>query len=295
MSVNKELKVKSFRVDEDTFSKFKNIAAEEFGNQGQCLDALINLYETEQSKGSLITRKLEIESFQDYINKINRLFVTSLQMSEDAEERAKEGFLKKLEAKEMILLSLKEKIENKDKDYFSLKDKLKTLTENNDNLISEIKVLEENKSTLTQLANRNYDLSEELKKKIVSLEKKLELTLNSERELEELREISKELKNKNESLQLDAEKEKTLVKNLKDKLLKSEKKSEDLSKEKASYQLLLERLKIESEREKEAIITKCEAQYKKALKERIDLLEREHNLEVRELEFKIKILEKNND
>lgn len=120
---NKELKVKSFRVDEDTFSKFKEIAASEFGNQGQCLDALINLYETEQSKSTLVTRQLEIESFQDYINKINRLFVTSLQLSEDAENRAKESFVKKLESKDEALLTLKEKLEIKQKEEQMLKEK----------------------------------------------------------------------------------------------------------------------------------------------------------------------------
>ena len=36
-SKNKELKIKSFRVDEETFEKFKNIASSEFKGQGQCL------------------------------------------------------------------------------------------------------------------------------------------------------------------------------------------------------------------------------------------------------------------
>lgn len=93
-SRNKELKVKSFRVTEETFDKFKKIASDEFGNQGQCLDALISLYELENSKSTLIERKLEIESFQDYLNKINQLFLTSLQMSEDAGKRAEEEFLR---------------------------------------------------------------------------------------------------------------------------------------------------------------------------------------------------------
>ncbi len=111
---NKELKVKSFRVDENTFAKFKEIASKEFGNQSQCLEALINIYETEEAKAILINRELEIETFQDYINKINRLFITSLQMSSDAEERAKEVFLKKIETKDGLLETLKSKLdENK--------------------------------------------------------------------------------------------------------------------------------------------------------------------------------------
>ena len=82
MSEN-ELKVRSLRMDEETFEKFKAIAGEEFGNQGQCLSALVNLYETEKSKLILVDRKLEIESFQMYVNKLNELFVTSLSLNQD--------------------------------------------------------------------------------------------------------------------------------------------------------------------------------------------------------------------
>lgn len=110
-SRNKELKVKSFRVTEETFDKFKKIASDEFGNQGQCLDALISLYELENSKSTLIERKLEIESFQDYLNKINQLFLTSLQMSEDAGKRAEEEFVKKLSIKDVTIERLQRREE----------------------------------------------------------------------------------------------------------------------------------------------------------------------------------------
>ena len=90
MSVTEtELKVRSLRIDENTFEKFKNIAVQEFGNQGQCLSALVNLYETEKSKGLLSDRKTEIESFQLHINKLNELFLSSLSINQDIEERVK--------------------------------------------------------------------------------------------------------------------------------------------------------------------------------------------------------------
>ncbi|MGL5616838.1 MAG: hypothetical protein ACRDD2_11515 [Sarcina sp.] len=288
----KELKVKSFRVDEETFSKFKDIASSEFGNQGQCLDALINLYETEQSKSSLITRQLEIESFQDYINKINRLFVTSLQMSEDAEERAKEGFFKKIEAKEEALMILKEKIKVKEEENNQLKEKVKFLIKEQNEFQENLKRLEENKSTLTQLANRNYDLSEELKKKIVSLE---EENNNIKKNNLSIIKLESDLiieKNKvEESNKKNKELEKTFN-STEEKIIKKDEQLKKINEEKLSYQMLLERLKTEQRKEIEILEGKYESKYKKDLEERIELMKREHNLEIKELKFKIKTLEK---
>ena len=111
MSVTEtELKVRSLRIDENTFEKFKNIAVQEFGNQGQCLSALVNLYETEKSKGLLSDRKTEIESFQLHINKLNELFLSSLSINQDTEERVKSHFEKLLQSKDSIIADLQERL-----------------------------------------------------------------------------------------------------------------------------------------------------------------------------------------
>lgn len=288
---NKELKVKSFRVDEDTFSKFKEIAASEFGNQGQCLDALINLYETEQSKSTLVTRQLEIESFQDYVNKINRLFVTSLQLSEDAENRAKESFIKKLESKDEALLTLKEKLETKQKEEQILKEKVKNLLEEQKRYKEELENLEESKSTLTQLANRNFDLSEELKNKVEKLEKKLSDQEKTDESLLKVKEELLEEKSKITQLNKMLEEEKENSNKLKKEFLINKKRIEELLEEKKSYQLLIERLRNDHKTELDILEGKYSERYKIELEERINLLKREHNLEIKELEFKIKTLE----
>lgn len=105
-----ELRVKSFRADDETFEKFKVLANDEFGNQGQCLAALINLYETEKSKTSIIERKLEIDSFQTHINKIGELFLMSLQLNQDAEERIRAEFERLLDSKENTIIDLQSKV-----------------------------------------------------------------------------------------------------------------------------------------------------------------------------------------
>ena len=288
---NKELKVKSFRVDEDTFSKFKEIAASEFGNQGQCLDALINLYETEQSKSTLVTRQLEIESFQDYVNKINRLFVTSLQLSEDAENRAKESFIKKLESKDEALLTLKEKLETKQKEEQILKEKVKNLLEEQKRYKEELENLEESKSTLTQLANRNFDLSEELKNKVEKLEKKLADQEKIDESLLKIKEELLEEKSKITQLNKMLEEEKENSNKLKKEFLINKRRIGELLEEKKSYQLLIEKLRNDHKTELDILEGKYSERYKIELEERINLLKREHNLEIKELEFKIKTLE----
>ena len=161
-SKNKELKIKSFRVDEETFEKFKNIASSEFKGQGQCLEALINLYELENSKASLVERKLEIESFQDYLNKINQLFLTSLQMSKDAEVRFKDEYIKQLNIKNKTI----EGLQNREKQLF---EKTKFLETSNKELTFFKGELEKDKSTLSQLVSRNHDTLESNRREIEKL------------------------------------------------------------------------------------------------------------------------------
>lgn len=160
---SKELKIKSFRVDEETFEKFKNIASSEFKGQGQCLEALINVYEMENSKASLVERKLEIESFQDYLNKINQLFLTSLQMSKDAEIRFKDEYVKQLNIKNKTI----EKLQNREDE---LLEKVKLLEKSNKELTSSKDILEKDKSTLTQLVSRNHDLLDSNRREIENLQ-----------------------------------------------------------------------------------------------------------------------------
>ncbi len=144
MSVTEtELKVRSLRIDENTFEKFKNIAVQEFGNQGQCLSALVNLYETEKSKGLLSDRKTEIESFQLHINKLNELFLSSLSINQDTEERVKSHFEKLLQSKDSIIADLQER----------LKTALASATESSENLNALKNHLKEKDERIKKLEN----------------------------------------------------------------------------------------------------------------------------------------------
>lgn len=286
-SKNKELKIKSFRVDEDTFEKFKVIASKEFGNQGQCLDALINLYEMENSKSSLLERKLEIESFQDYLNKINQLFVTSLQMSKDAEGRVKEEYLRQLSTKDTTIerLQIREK-ENLEK-VNSYKERFKQLEEEVSEFKKVNKALELDKSTLSQLVTRNHELLEKNKKEIEKINeykiyKNENETLKKQINSMENEMFSKENQIKEVGLEVDLlKKENNFL----------EKKVEELRKEVDSYRVLSEAIRKDHRKELELLESKYSKIIKNDSEKLVERLNLEKELERKTLELTIKKLE----
>lgn len=100
------LKGRTIRTSEEAYEKFRAIAQENFESQGQCFSTLIHLYELEQGKSVLGDRKMEIENFQMHINALLQMFVSSLQMNEDAEDRVKAGMQEELNTKDRIILQL---------------------------------------------------------------------------------------------------------------------------------------------------------------------------------------------
>ena len=119
---NKEsLKGRTIRTSDESYEKFRQIAQENFENQGQCFSTLIHLYELEQGKTILGERKMEIENFQMHINTLLKMFIQSLQMNEDAEERVKAGIQTTLDTKDRQIIYLQkernqlaEKLEEKE-------------------------------------------------------------------------------------------------------------------------------------------------------------------------------------
>ena len=174
-----ELKVRSLRIDENTFEKFKNIASQEFGNQGQCLTALVNLYETENSKNSLVERKVEIESFQLYVNKLNELFISSLNLNQDAEERVKSNFEKLLVSKDNIIADLQDRLSTSISFAAEFNNNMSTIKEKLERKESKIKELEDDFKSATLQFTQNIDeknllnktLEDSCKEKIALIQK----------------------------------------------------------------------------------------------------------------------------
>ena len=64
MAESKELKPKSFRINDETAEKFKEISMNIGGNQQETLSKLIEAYEFQAGKAVLTEKKADIEQFR---------------------------------------------------------------------------------------------------------------------------------------------------------------------------------------------------------------------------------------
>ncbi len=270
---NIEYKVKSIRADDATYEKFKAIASEEFGNQGQCLSTLIGLYELEQSKATLVERKLEIDSFQMHLNKIGELFMMSLNLNQDAELRIHAEFEKLLESKDRMIIDFQEKIAELTNITNYSSEKLKTTENENSELISENlkikKQLEEDNQeyikTIIDKDSLNKALAEssnERKTEIEKLLKEIEEYKTEVEELDFLRINVDEFSSKNQEL----------IKELED--------------QKKDHSMEIIRIKEITALEKERSLLTLEKRQQKELKE----LNKEHNKETKDYITKLEHL-----
>lgn len=253
----KELKVRSLRIDETTFDKFKSIATEEFGNQGQCLSALINLYETEKSKHVIVDRKLEIESFQLYINKLQELYLTSLSLNEDTEERIKSSYDKLLDSKDKIIQNLQEKFELEEEEYSKLRKASKESKlefEKKEALIIELqKSLDEKSKEYTTSLEDKTLLNKNLEQSCIEKNERITILNNEAKELKKEIDLLREDLTSLDSIKSEVDKLKLLIS---DKDIALKLKEDELKKQREQLDFEKEKALLSFEREKQLEISK---------------------------------------
>ena len=89
MADGKELKPKSFRIDEATAERFKEISGQIGGNQQETLAKLIEAYEFQSGKAILTDKKADIEQFERYISAVTRMYMGSLEDNQNITETVK--------------------------------------------------------------------------------------------------------------------------------------------------------------------------------------------------------------
>lgn len=272
-----ELKSRSIRADEVTYEKFKMIAAESFGNQGQCLASLISLYEMEQGKAVITDRKTEIENFQSHMNTLAEMFVSSLQLNQDAEIRVRSNYEALLNSKDMIIADVQDQITNVKSEHkinldkvnksveevAQLKKSLNTLSEEYNTKQAEWKeILYDKNLLITALEDREF----KNKNKITELEE-IENKYNDKlEEIERLNRINDEYLN--EKIKLGSE--------LKDK-------NTEISNLKNTHAFEVEMLELRKDKELQQELKLVQDKYFQQLQGMTDKLE-QSRLEIRELE-----------
>ena len=110
MAESKELRPRSFRIDDDTAERIKEISNTIGGNQQETIAKLIEAYEFQSGKAVLIEKKADIEQFEKYITAITRMFMGSLEDNQNITETVRTEFDALLTSKDAVIQDLQEKL-----------------------------------------------------------------------------------------------------------------------------------------------------------------------------------------
>ena len=110
MADDKVLKPKSFRIDDETADKFKEISAAIGGNQQETLAKLIEEFEFQSGKAIKKKKKADIDQFEKYVTAITRMYMSSLEDNQNITETVRTEFDALLKSKDATIQDLQEKL-----------------------------------------------------------------------------------------------------------------------------------------------------------------------------------------
>jgi len=194
MADGKELKPKSFRIDDETAEKFKEISNTIGGNQQETLAKLIEAFEFQSGKAILTEKKADIEQFEKYITAITRIFMGSLEDNQNITETVRTEFDALLKSKDTTIQDLQEKltVTKQLKEDAILKAKaqadanarLNSIIDENNTKIDNMQSMLSDKDNLNKALT---DSCNDLKVKIESMKEAIEQSAILKKELEELK------------------------------------------------------------------------------------------------------------
>lgn len=280
MGESKELKPKSFRIDDATADRFKEISAQIGGNQQETLAKLIEAYEFQGGKAVLTDKKADIEQFERYVTALTRMFMGSLQDNQDLAATIRTEFEAQLKSKDAVIQDLQEKLtvikqlkEEATRKAQSYADENTRLNDYNASLEAEYKAKTEDlQSMLADKDNLNRaltDRSNELKEKVDSMAADHEQLMAAQEQLKELNVKLNAAESRCSELEKDfrksQEEHKGIVEALKqhekDSMLKSqEHENEALERCQAQMELAREKAVLEAEKRYQEQIQKLKAE-----------------------------------
>lgn len=110
MAESKELRPRSFRIDDDTAERIKEISNTIGGNQQETIAKLIEAYEFQSGKAVLTEKKADIEQFEKYITAITRMYMGCLEDNQNITETVRTEFDALLTSKDAVIQDLQEKL-----------------------------------------------------------------------------------------------------------------------------------------------------------------------------------------
>ena len=273
MAESKELKPRSFRIDDETAERIKEISNTIGGNQQETIAKLIEAYEFQSGKAVLTEKKADIEQFEKYITAITRMFMGSLEDNQNITETVRTEFDALLTSKDAVIQDLQEKltVAKQVKEDATLKarthaDENARLHEVIDSLHHEYNTkMDDMQSMLSDKDNLNKALTDscnELKAKIEGIRESAEQSAAFKKELEQLKREHEKIIRKQSDLEKQMQQEQAAhaqtvlhLKQHEADALERQKEQLQIAQEKAilqiekSYQTQIQKLKADKQAE----------------------------------------------
>lgn len=209
---------RSFRITEATADKIKEIAAEIGGNQQQTMAKLIESYELQKGKAVLADKRTDIETFENYINAVTRMYMQALENGQNASNLVRAEFEAQLNSKDNVIQDLQKQLASSKEteataiaDAEGLKDENARLNKHIASLIDEFEAKTKDlQGMLADKSNLNKALNEtveQMKQQITGMKEKNNEAQALKAELEKCKnDLSETIKEK-EQMQLQHEKD----------------------------------------------------------------------------------------
>ena len=231
MADGKELKPKSFRIDDATAERFKEISADIGGNQQETLAKLIEAYEFQAGKAILTDKKDDIEQFERYVNAITRMFMGSLEDNQNITETVRTEFDGLLKSKDATIQDLQEKIKVAKQLQQDSDEKAKTFADANTDLVKKLEKLQLDSDAKINDLNMMLSDKEKLNQALANSFDEMKEKMNAmQAEHDSFAEIKKSLDNAQKELET-AKQDKQAADKTIEELKKHEKESVDRCKE----------------------------------------------------------------
>ena len=262
MADGKELKPKSFRIDDETAKKFKAISEAIDGNQQETLAKLIEAYEFQAGKAVLTEKKADIEQFERYITALTRMYMGSLEDNQNVTETVRTEFDALLKSKDATIQDLQGQLTVAKEVKEEEAKKAKYYSDENDRLNGVIESLN------TEYNAKMYDMQEML--------------IDKDKLNKALAESCSDLKQKIDDMKVEREK----LSELQKELLSLKASYSSLESEKANLERKLERETEKAERaagDYDAAIKRQQEQAQLQLDKSLLELDKKYQIQIQEL------------
>ena len=190
----KTLKPKSFRIDDATADKIKEISNSIGGNQQQTMAKLIEAYEFQAGKMVLTEDKPQIDIFEKYVNAITRMYMGALEDKQNITGTVRAEFDALLKSKDAVIQDLQAQLSEAKLTKEDAMRRAQVLTEENEGLAEDLNTLRgEHESKMADYQTMLTD-KDKVNKTLTELWEDTKKRLNEVREeIEEYEGIKSEL------------------------------------------------------------------------------------------------------